>query len=238
MDNMKVLVTICARGGSKGIPRKNIKPLRGKPLIAYSIEAAIKWGKADRIVVSTDDDEIAGIAEQYGAEVPFKRPIELATDTMGKLPVIRHAVEFCEQDKGCRYDFVVDLDTTAPIRKVSDIEAMLVRMEGGDADIIYSVCKSGKNPYFNMVELDAEGFAHLVKEPGERVLSRQDAPEVYDMNASIYVYNRDFLDVAESVHSGRALVHVMDDISAHDIDRNIDFEFIEYLLDKGVFEFD
>ena len=235
---MKVLVTICARGGSKGIPRKNIVPLKGRPLIAYTIDTAIKWGKADRIVVSTDDQEIADAARTHGADVPFIRPAELAADTMGKIPVIRHAVEFCEEEEGCSYDYVVDLDATAPIRKVSDVDAMVTRMMDSDADIIYSVCEASRSPYFNMVELDPEGWARLVKQPEHGVLRRQDSPKVYEMNASIYVYRRDFLERAESVHSGRALVHIMDELSRHDIDRPVDLQYIEFLLDKGAFEFD
>lgn len=232
---MKIIGTICARGGSKGLPKKNIMHLAGKPLIAYTIEVALKWKKMDKLIISTDDNEIAKISTEYGAEVPFMRPAELATDTADKLPVIQHAVKFCEKKYNTGYDVVVDLDPTAPLRKISDLDNALNKFLNSDADVLYSVCRARKSPYFNMVELDENGYAHLSKPLKNKIVRRQDSPEVYDMNASIYIFNRDFLFTADSIHSGKAVVYVMDDISAFDIDREIDFQFIEFLLKKGVF---
>ncbi len=235
---MNIILTICARGGSKGVYKKNIRPILGKPLIAYTIETALKWNKADRVVVSTDDEEIADIARKFGAEVPFMRPHELATDTAGKLSVIQHAVKFCEEDANTKYDIVVDLDPTAPIRKISDIDNSLNKFLNSDADMLYSVCMARRNPYFNMVELDEKGYAYTSKSLEKEIVRRQDSPKVYDMNASIYLYRRKFLLNADSFNSGKAIVYVMDDITSHDIDREIDFQFIEFLLEKGVFRFD
>ena len=235
---MKIIGTVCARGGSKGLPKKNIMHLAGKPLIAYTIEVALKWKKIDKLIISTDDNEIAKISTEYGAEVPFMRPAELATDTADKLPVLQHAVKFCEKEYNTGYDVVVDLDPTAPLRKISDLDNALNKFLNSDADVLYSVCRARKSPYFNMVELDENGYAHLSKPLKNKIARRQDSPEVYDMNASIYIFNRDFLLTADSIHSGKAVVYVMDDISAFDIDRKIDFQFIEFLLKKGVFIFD
>lgn len=235
---MKIIGTVCARGGSKGLPKKNIMPLAGKPLIAYTIEVALKWKKIDKLIISTDDNEIAKISTEYGAEVPFMRPAELATDTADKLPVIQHAVKFCEKKYNTGYDVVVDLDPTSPLRKISDLDNALNKFLNSDADVLYSVCRARKSPYFNMVELDENGYAHLSKPLKNKILRRQDSPEVYDMNASIYIFNRDFLLTADSIHSGKAVVYVMDDISTFDIDRKIDFQFIEFLLKTGVFRFD
>jgi len=232
---MKIIGTICARGGSKGLPKKNIMPLAGKPLIAYTIEVALKWKKMDKLIVSTDNEEIANISKKYGADTPFMRPAELATDDAGKLPVLQHAVKFCEKEYNTRYDAIVDLDPTAPLRKISDLDNALNKFLNSDADVLYSVCRARKSPYFNMVELDENGYAHLSKPLKNKIARRQDSPEVYDMNASIYIFNRDFLLTADSIHSGKAIVYVMDDISAFDIDREVDFQFIEFLLEKGVF---
>jgi CMP-N-acetylneuraminic acid synthetase len=235
---MKIIGTVCARGGSKGFPKKNIMPLAGKPLIAYTIEVALKWKKIDKLIVSTDDCEIAKISTEYGAETPFMRPAELATDTADKLPVIQHAVKFCEEEYRTKYDVVIDLDPTAPLRKISDLDNTLNKFLNGDTDVLYSVCRARKSPYFNIVELDKDGYAHLSKPLKNKIARRQDSPEIYDMNASIYIYDRDFLFAADSIHSGKAIVYVMDDISAFDIDRKIDFQFVEFLLKTGVFRFD
>lgn len=213
-------------------------PLAGKPLIAYTIDVALKWKKIDKLIVSTDNEEIANISKKHGADAPFMRPPELATDDVGKLPVIQHAVKFCEKEYNMRYDVIVDLDPTSPLRKISDLDNALNKFLNSNVDILYSVCRARKNPYFNMVELDENGYAHLSKPLKNKIVRRQDSPEVYDMNASIYIFNRDFLFDTDSIHSGRAVVYVMDDISSFDIDREIDFRLIEFLLEKGVFRFD
>ncbi|MFX1483471.1 MAG: cytidylyltransferase domain-containing protein [Promethearchaeota archaeon] len=151
---MRILGTICARGGSKGVKNKNIRELDGKPLIYYTINTLREWGKADRIVCSTDSPEIAKLANKYGAETPFLRPKDLASDTAPKIPVIKHALHYCENEEGVNYDVVVDLDPTSPIRTTSDIDGALQNFIDKKADVLYSVTEAKKNPYFNMVELD------------------------------------------------------------------------------------
>jgi CMP-N-acetylneuraminic acid synthetase len=233
---MKVLGTICARGGSKGVKNKNIKLLAGKPLVAYTVEYLKNWGKANSIICSTDSEEIAEIAKKYGAEVPFIRPKELASDHASKLDVLKHAVKFCEKKKNIKYDTIVDLDPTAPLRKKKYLEEAIDKFEKNDVNNLYSVTKARKNPYFNMVEVNEKGYAHICKK--SNVVRRQDAKEVFEMNASIYIYNRDFLMKTITLHSDKTIIYEMPEIASVDIDKELDFMFVEFLLEKGVFEFD
>lgn len=236
---MKILVTIAARGGSKGVKNKNVRDLCGKPLIAHTIGQALKWGRASKVLVSTDSAEIAGVAKRYGAEAPFLRPPELSTDTAPKVPVIRHAWAEAEKIYAETYDFVVDLDATAPLRRISDIEAALRTAQAKNSSTLFSVVPAHKNPYFNMVELDGEGWAKLCKKLGDGVKRRQDAPKVYDLNASIYVYSREFLlGDSQTVLTEKSAVHVMDELSGTDIDREVDFRFVEFILKEGLWKFD
>jgi CMP-N,N'-diacetyllegionaminic acid synthase len=236
---MKILVTIAARGGSKGVKNKNTRDLLGKPLIAHTIEQALKWGKAARVVVSTDSPDIAAAAKKWGAEAPFERPAELATDTAPKVPVIRHAWREAEKLYGEKYDFVVDLDATAPLRRIADIDGALKTALEKKSLTLFSVVPAHKNPYFNMVELDGNGWAGLCKKLPAGVTRRQDAPAVYDLNASIYVYSREFLEgAALTVLTERSAVHVMDEMSGTDIDREVDFKFVEFILKEGLWKFD
>jgi len=188
-----ILCTICARGGSKGLKDKNIRPLLKKPLIAYTIKQALSWGKAKRIVVSTDSKKIANIAKRYGAEIPFMRPKKLATDKAPKLFSVRHALVESERFFREKYDIIVDLDVTAPVRKIKDLDNCLNVFIEKKPKTLFSVVKARRNPYFNMVERKEDGFVKLCKElPGE-IVRRQAVPEVYSMNASIYFYSREFL---------------------------------------------
>ncbi len=235
---MKSLITICARGGSKGVPNKNSRELRGKPLIAYTIETAQKWGKAEAIVVSSDSEEIRNIARQYGVETPFIRPSELAQDDSPKLPVIRHALKESEAYFQKKFEYIIDLDPTAPLRTIQNIEDAVKRMTTKKPSTVFSVVPAHKNPYFNMVEIQ-NGKVVICKKLNSKVHRRQDAPPVYDMNASIYVYQRDFL-LDESTLSPLAEnseILIMNPISAFDVDREVDFKFLEFVLKEKVFEF-
>ncbi len=226
---MKILAVICARGGSKGVPKKNIRLLGGKPMIVHTIEVARRCKSVDRVVVSTDDAEIAGIARASGAEVPFMRPAELATDAAPKLPVLRHAVSYLEAELGYSPDIVVDLDPTSPLRTEKDVESCIRMVEEG-ADNVFSVTEAHRNPYFNMVEI-IDGRVRLVKEPPEALFRRQDAPQVYDMNASIYVWKRDALMSSDSVFLEKTKVYIMPEWTV-DTDNEIDFQFVEFILSK------
>ena len=228
---MKIVATICARGGSRGVPKKNIRLLCGKPLIIYTIEAAWKCKLINRIIVSTDDHEIAEIAREAGAEVPFLRPKELALDNTAKLPVLKHAIQFLESQEGYRADIIVDLDPTSPLRTEEDIEACINMVIAGKADNVISVVAARKNPYFNMVEI-RDDKVRLVKQLDRTVARRQDAPEVYDLNASIYVWQRDALMNNETIYLDGTAIYLMPRW-AIDIDDETDFEFVEFILSKG-----
>jgi CMP-N-acetylneuraminic acid synthetase len=236
MAENKILLTIAARGGSKGLKNKNIRHLCGHPLIAHTIMQARKWNKADYIICSTDSEEIARIAKSYGAQAPFIRPAELATDTAGKLDVLRHALKEAEKITGQEYSIIIDLDVTAPMRKLSDIDGCLKKFLDESPKVVFSVSSARKNPYFNMIRLDDKGYAQLVSKVDSPIKRRQDAPKVYDVNASIYVYDRSYLidEKSQTPISDRSMVWIMDEFSAYDIDNEIDFQFIEFLISKGV----
>jgi len=231
---MNIVATICARGGSKGVPGKNIRLLCGKPLIVHTIEVAKKCQLINRIIVSTDAPEIAEIAKASGAEVPFLRPKELATDDAPKLTVIKHAIQFLESEEGYHTDIVVDLDPTSPLRTEKDIEACVRMVMDEGADNVFSVTKAHRNPYFNMVEV-IDGKVQLVKQLAQAVIRRQDAPQVYDLNASIYVWKREALMNNDSIFLERTKIYVMPEWTT-DIDNEVDFEFVEFILEKGMYK--
>ncbi|RYX91171.1 MAG: acylneuraminate cytidylyltransferase family protein [Comamonadaceae bacterium] len=223
------IISICARGGSAGVPGKNIRPLCGKPLIAWTIRQALDSGEADQVVVSTDSEDIAAVARAHGAEVPFLRPGELATATAGKLPVIQHLVEWVEAHRG-PVTRVIDLDPTSPLRDMVDIKACAAMLDDA-TDVVITGYESDKNPYFNMVEQKDSGFFGRVCAPASEVLGRQLAPKVYAMNASIYAWHRHTL--ASSLWATpRIRLHVMPRERSIDIDHPIDFDIVEMLMKK------
>lgn len=235
---MNILLTIAARGGSKGVRNKNIRPLCGKPLIAWSVEQALKWGKASKVVVSTDSPDIAEVARNAGAMVPFMRPAELATDTAAKIPVLRHALLESERIFSEKYDWLIDMDATAPLRRVADIEAAFNAAVSGDTLTLFSVVPAHKSPYFNMVEHDASGVPRLCKALEIPVVRRQDAPAVYDMNASIYIFKTEFFrkEGSLSMFTPRTGMYVMQSISGRDIDTEDDFRFAEYIIGERIWK--
>lgn len=223
------IITICARGGSAGVPGKNIRKLCGKPLIGWTIEQAFASGVADEVFVSTDSEDIAEVARSFGAHVPFLRPAELATSTAGKIPVIQHLVDWVETHKGPVHA-ILDLDPTSPLRDVADIQTCFDMLDA-DTDVVITGYEADKNPYFNMVELKPNGFYERVCLPGNEVLGRQSAPKVFAMNASIYVWHR--LSLSSSLWaSPRIRLHVMPRESSIDIDHPIDFDLVELLMKK------
>ncbi|CAI2717001.1 acylneuraminate cytidylyltransferase family protein [Nitrospina watsonii] len=226
---MTTIATLCARGGSKGVPRKNILPILGKPLIAYTIEQAQACTLIDRVYVSTEDAEIAEVARQAGAEVPFMRPAELATDTAAKIPVIEHLVNGVIQT-GVDVRTVVDLDPTSPLREVADIEACIHLLDD-DTDVVITGYEAEKNPYFNMVEQQPDGYYGLVKpSDADAPYRRQAAPKVYAMNASIYVWHRHTL--SKGLWEGRARLHVMPRERSIDIDHPVDLKLVEFFMQE------
>ena len=232
-ENMYILGIIPARGGSKSVPQKNIRLLAGKPLIAYTIETAQKCKMLDRTVVSTDDDEIAEVAKKYGGDVPFIRSKDLSLDDTPMIPVLQHAVSFIEKKENSRVDVVVLLDPTSPFRRAEDIEACIQKLERENADSVVTVCEVEHNPYFVMMELDDDKLVPLIKSD-EVITRRQDAPEVYRLNAAVYAVKRDVLMNSNKIITDNTMAVMMSqELSTH-IDHVVDFEFAEYLMEKGV----
>lgn len=237
---MSILITICARGGSKGVPKKNIKPLNGKPLIAYTIGHAKQFAErhgAD-IGLSTDDPEIIATAAEWGVKTDYVRPADLASDTAGKIEVIASLKAYEEAKRGKKYDYVLDLDVSAPMRTLHDLETAFARLKADkQAFNIFSVSPAHRNPYFNMVEVHPDSYARLVKSSAE-VKSRQQAPPVYDMNASFYIFTKEFFDkgMTSSITSA-SLAYVMEHIS-FDIDHPIDFTMMELMIKNNLLTFE
>jgi CMP-N,N'-diacetyllegionaminic acid synthase len=223
---MTTMASICARGGSKGVPGKNMRRLLGRPLIAYTIEQALKVPEIDGVYVSTDSEAIAEIAIAEGATVLGLRPAHLATDSAPKIPVIENLVETVEAT-GTAVDRIVDLDPTSPLRAVDDIHNAL-RLLTPDVDVVITGYLSDKNPYFNMVEDDGDGWFGLVKPPTTMIAGRQSAPAVYAMNASIYCWHRATL--SRGLWSGKVRFLEMPRERSIDIDHEMDWLLVEHLL--------
>jgi CMP-N-acetylneuraminic acid synthetase len=223
------IISICARGGSEGVPGKNIRMLCGKPLLGWTVEQALASGVADRVYVSTDSEAIAAVARTFGARVPFLRPSELATASAGKLPAILHLVQWVEAHEG-PVGRVIDLDPTSPLRDVADIQACAAMLDAS-TDLVITGYESDKNPYFNMVERKANGFYERVCKPDAEVLGRQAAPKVYAMNASIYAWHRASLTTS-LWDAARIRLHVMPRERSIDIDHAIDFDLVELLMKR------
>ena len=227
----KILCTICMRGGSKGVSDKKLRNLHGKPLMAYTIEQALQSGLFEHVVVSTDSDEIAEMAKTYGAEAWFLRPVELGTDEAPKLPVIRHASLEAEKHYGHEFEILVDLDATSPLRSVDDINGAYDQLIAEDADILITASPCRKNPYFNMVE-KVNGRIRKVKESKPPPARRQDAPAVYDMNASIYIWKRRALLEYDTLFTEKTSLYIMPEERSVDIDTELDWEFVEFIYSK------
>lgn len=227
---MSVVAFIFARGGSKGLPGKNIRPLSGKPLIAWSIEHALSVKRIERVIVSTDSEEIAAVARDYGAEVPFLRPSELARDDSPEWLAWRHALDYIQESTGSLPQVMVSVPTTAPLRLPLDIEYCLDEYEQGEADMVITITDAHRSPYFNMVKTNADGTVGLVNPPPSAIAHRQNTPEVYDMATVCYVANSEFVMTHNATFEGRVkAVHVPTE-RAIDIDTLLDFQIAESLL--------
>ena len=231
---MKVLGIICARGGSKGVPNKNIRELAGQPLIVHTIAQALASDLIDKVIVSTDSKKIAQVARQAGAEVPFIRPAQMANDVVTKLPALVHAVQHSQNELNFDPELVVDLDPTAPLRSQEDIEKCIKTAQAGEVDLVITGYKANKNPYFNMIELDDKGYVKLSKQPDKPFTRRQDAPLVYCMNASIYVWRTEHLLKTDRVIGGKVKFVEMAREGSIDIDSELDFRFIEFLIKNKI----
>ncbi|HTV22081.1 MAG TPA: acylneuraminate cytidylyltransferase family protein [Polyangiaceae bacterium] len=224
------IAAICARGGSKGVPRKNLRELHGKPLIGRAVEQALSSGLFDRVVASTDDPEMARVAAAHGAEVPFLRPPDLAQDNTNKWDVFRHLVSELEARDGRRVGVLADLDTGAALRTVEDIRGALERLEATGADVCVTAYEADHNPYYNMVELDASGLARVCIKPARPIANRQQAPAVYNLSPAIFAIRRDALWEHDHWSQCKMTLSVIPRDRAVDIDTEFDFRLVESLL--------
>lgn len=230
---MFILGTICCRSGSKNVPGKNVRELLGKPLIAHTIETALNCELMNDTIISTDDISIANIAKKFGANAPFLRPAELATDTASKWPVIVHAVENYERLTGKKVDYVVDMDVTVPLKTSADIAgAITMAITDSSVDVVITGYSPERNPYFNMMELSSDGYAQLVKMSEKPIVRRQDAPIVYSLTPAAFVIKRSALFGFEHWSRAKCKIYPMPRERSIDIDAEIDFHLVEFLMSQ------
>ncbi|TSC59568.1 MAG: cytidylyltransferase [Candidatus Peregrinibacteria bacterium Greene0416_62] len=236
---MHLLITICARGGSKGIPGKNIRPINGTPLITYSIRHALAYAKktgAD-IELSTDNDAIKDVAAKAGLTTDYVRPPALASDMAGKLETIEDIVLHAERKHGKHYDYILDLDVTSPLRTMEDLDNAFAMIEKNPAARnLFSVSFPKHNPYFDMVELKEDGFVGLVKKPEKQMVARQEGPKVYEVNASFYFYRRAFFDEHPLIIIKNTLAYEVPHM-CFELDDMLEFELLDYLLREKKLDF-
>jgi CMP-N,N'-diacetyllegionaminic acid synthase len=226
-----LICTIGARAGSKGVRNKNLRPLCGEPLVVHTARQARQSGLFDVIAVSSDSAEIRAAAMAAGATDEVVRPPELATDEVDKAPATVHCVSTIEARRGRRFDVVVDLDATAPLREARHIRAAVELLQAARADNVITGVASRRSPYFNLVERQADGTVRLSKPPAKAVYRRQDVPQAFAMNASIYVWTREafFRDQA-AVFGDRTVLYEMPEWTGFDVDTELDWVIVEFLM--------
>lgn len=228
---MRRLAVICARGGSKGVPHKNTRLLGGIPMIAHTINQARESEIFSDVAVSSDSDNVLEIAKDYGVRHLISRPAELATDTAPKIPAIRHCCIAVEQVSE-EFDFIADLDCTVPYRLASDITGAFALIEHRNVSSLISGTAARKTPYFNLVEMTAEGFVRISKTAHPPLVRRQDAPACFDMNASIHIWRRSALFSSDDrLHPDTVLFEMPFERSI-DIDTELEFELNEFLMKR------
>lgn len=222
----KVLAIIPARGGSKGVPRKNVRSVGGKPLIAWTVTSALAATTIDRIILSSDDAEIIETARQWGCEIPFIRPPDLATDTASMLDVIHHAVDHC----GSGFEWVVLLQPTSPLRSPDDIDATVNACIQAHAPAAVTVTPSDKSPFWMYFRGDSGLMKPILDDPRNLSYRRQDLPPAYALNGAVYVARRDWLKGRTSFLSPETICHVMPRDRSIDIDTEFDISMLEAYL--------
>jgi CMP-N-acetylneuraminic acid synthetase len=231
MADPKILAVIPARGGSKGVPRKNIRPLAGRPLIAYTIETALAArDRLHRVIVSTDDPEIAAVARAAGAEVPFLRPAELAADRSPTVPVLQHALRFVEERDGSRMDWVLLLQPTAPFRAVEDIHAALDLALAGGCDSVISVVQVFATHPILMKRIEDDRLVPFCIDEKEGTRRQDYKPAAYMRNGAIYLTRRESLVDGSSIWGAAIRPYVMPEQRSVNIDSEMDFKMAEFLL--------
>lgn len=235
---MNILFTICARAGSKGLKNKNIRELAGKPLVYYTLEVISEFIEKNKYLyenivcaVNTDSTELFNQVDHFGIEyIKVKRKDSDATDIAPKISAIRDTFFSAKETLGIDFDVVIDLDLTSPLRRVGDVENSIEKLlEDKHRELVFSVVEARRNPYFNMVMKTDKGF-RCVNE--SNFTARQQAPNIYDMNASIYVYGKNFMsDVARvDILQSNCDIVIMQDFGVLDIDSEKDFKLIENII--------
>lgn len=239
---MNILITICARGGSKGLPGKNIREILGKPLLAYSIGTANKFAEAYDgnviVTLSTDSVEIRDVAAQHGLKTDYLRPAAFATDKISKTPALNDVMLYEEKRNNMRFDLLIDFDVTSPLRTVEDLKEAIAIVENDPASInLVTVNPAHRNPYFNLLEQKENGYFAVSKKPKIPFYSRQDAPKAYDMNSSFYIFKRHYFeDGLNGSLTDKTLIYEMTH-PCFDVDSLDDFEYVEYLITTGKWVF-
>jgi len=229
---MKRLCTLCARGGSKGVPGKNLRRLGSKPLIQHTIEQASSCGLFETLAVSSDSEAILEVAGNSGVEHLIRRPSELADDHASKADAIRHCVAAVEESLGQRFEVLVDLDATSPLRLPEDIRGAVSLLEKNGVSNVITGAPARRSPYFNLVERRGDGRVRLAKSPESVVVRRQDVPACFDMNASVYVWQRDVFMAEPAVFYPDTLLYEMPEERSVDIDSELDFAIVELLWNR------
>ena len=229
---MRLVCTIGARGGSKGVPGKNLRPLLGLPLLAHTIRQAKASGLFDAVAFSSDSEDILAVARAHGADILIARPPEMATDLAAKPPAIRHCFLEAEKRLGRSYEAFVDLDVTSPLRLPEDILGAVALFHETGASNVITGAPSRRSPYFTLVEKNEEGFVRLSKTLPTAVVRRQDSPRCWDMNGSIYVWRREpFVSDPRVLYPDTRLYEMPEERSI-DIDSELDFQFVEFLMGR------
>lgn len=226
-----ILGAICCRGGSKGVIGKNSRHLNGVPLITYTIETAKKSKLLEDLILSTDDQLLIDIAKENGVNVPFVRPSELATDAASKWPVFIHAVENYEKIFGNEVSIIVDMDVTVPLKTTEDIDnAIQLLLNSPHIDVVITGYEPERNPYFNMMEINKEGIAKIVKKTEKPIVRRQDAPKVFSLTPAAFVVRKEALYKYEHWSQAKCLISEISRERAIDIDTEFEFKLIEFIL--------
>ena len=233
---IKRLATVCARGGSKGLPGKNLRPLLGSSLVERAVFQALDTKLFDLVVVSSDEHDILNEGRSAGAGLVLERPAHLASDTASKMSAIQHAVHKAESNFGSHFETIVDLDATSPLRSLEDIKGAVTLLEENQVSSVITGSLARKIPYFNMVEINDAGYVVLSKPTSPVIERRQDCPPCYDMNAAVYVWRREMFMQNPMVFYPDTMIYVMPEQRSYDIDTALDFEFVELVMKKHLIE--
>lgn len=228
---MRTFAFIFARGGSKGIPGKNIKEICGKPLLAYAIEIAQQIESIEKIFVSTEDDKIAAVAKEFGADL-IPRPIALAQDDSPEWSAWQHAVKWLEE-RGDNFDIFVSLPPTSPLRNKKDVTQCLTSFNEG-TDLVVGITEAARSPWFNMVQKKDNGFIDVLLKNDNSYTRRQETPVIFDMTTIAYVSRPEFIKNATGIFDGKVKGIEIPIERALDIDTEFDFQMAEFLINKAI----